>query len=38
MGVRRRRSRGPGVRGWLLLAVLVIVVLGVLSGLLDRAA
>ena len=34
-------SRGPfrglGVRGWLLLIVLAIIVLGMLSGLLDRA-
>jgi hypothetical protein len=36
--VRRGRSRGLGVRGWLLLVVLAIVVLGMLGGLLDRAA
>jgi hypothetical protein len=35
--VRRGRSRGLGVRGWLLLIVLAVVLLGVLSGLLDRA-
>ncbi len=34
----RGRSGGLGVRGWLLLLVLAIVVLGMLSGLLDRAA
>ena len=37
-GVPRGRSGGLGVRGWLLLVVLAIVVLGLLSGLLDRAA
>jgi hypothetical protein len=35
--VSRGRSRGLGVRGWLLLIVLAIIVLGILSGLLDRA-
>jgi hypothetical protein len=35
--VRRGRSRGLSVRGWLLLIVLAIIVLGLLSGLLDRA-
>jgi hypothetical protein len=36
--VRRGRAGGLSFRGWLLLLVLVIVVLGMLSGLLDRAA
>jgi hypothetical protein len=34
--VPRRRSRGLGFRGWLLLLVLAIVALGLISGLLDR--
>ena len=35
----RGRSRGRlSVRGWLLLIVLAIIVLGLLSGLLDRMA